>query len=92
MHAAEMEWRIFVPLLEAEAETESAVDIWRCIGHKSKSLFRDHAEKRTDTYIPCTEGVGLKLRGAGREMEIKVRGVVDANGVEQWHKVSHCNV
>ncbi len=76
-----MEWRIFLPF------SESVPDVWTLLdlGKLSKKFL--HSEERRDIYISCTEGVGLKIRGSRRLMEIKVRGDKHPSGAEQWSKV-----
>lgn len=73
-----MEWRIFLPV----SKDEPPVDIWPLFG-----LGKLPSETREDLYVSCTEGVGLKIRGRIRFMEIKLRGQKYACGAEQWCKV-----
>lgn len=54
---------------------------------KLSRLLLSSSEVRTDVYISCTEGVGLKLRGSKELMEVKVRGDKHPSGAEQWSKV-----
>lgn len=74
-----MEWRIFHPVLP---ENDPPVDLWPLLGVSSLHL----RSKRTDIYISCTEGVGLKVR-ASQHLEIKLRGIKSDCGAEQWSKV-----
>ena len=74
-----MEWRIFFPIVE---DVPVLVDIWPLL-----ELRKCHRDKRTDIYLSCTDGVGLKLRGDKKVMEIKLRNSVHHCGTEEWHKV-----
>ena len=49
-------------------------------------------ERRSDVYIKCTPGAGLKVRG-GRLIEVKLRSTRDTvQGTELWKKVTKKNV
>ena len=76
-----MEWRIFLP------KGEEPVDVWSLLGVRH---FRLRSEERKDTYIACTESVGLKIRG-GKYYEVKVRSGKAPSGAEAWSKVSWQN-
>ena len=47
---------------------------------------------RTDRYIPCTDEVGVKLRGKNELLEVKVRTTVDKSGIEYWEKIERCHL
>ena len=74
------EWRVFFPL-----DSDTSPDLW--------SLLSAHAsgsspERRTDLYVRCVDGAGLKVRG-GRLLEVKLRSTREANGAEHWKKVGY---
>lgn len=80
-----MEWRIFFPRSLSSPDVRSLLDL-----RKGYSFFEPRNTERTDIYVSCTEGVGLKVRGAKNLLEIKVRGVVHECGAEDWYKVLQC--
>lgn len=67
-------------------EAGSIVDVWSLLDLHGG--VRGSPERRSDAYIKCTRGAGLKVRG-GRLIEVKLRSTRDAvNGNELWQKVS----
>lgn len=73
------EWRVFG---EARPSDKVPGELWSLIGARPSSREPD----RTDVYLTCTAGAGLKLRDQ-REVEIKLRQEVTVDGVEKWKKV-----
>jgi hypothetical protein len=75
------EWRVFFP-----AESSDVLDV--CSLLQLRDRPRGSPERRSDVYIKCTPGAGLKLRG-GRLIEVKLRSTREAaQGTELWMKVS----
>ena len=67
---------------------EENKDVWTLLGQGQLSRqFMWGSKVRTDVYICCTEGVGLKIRGGQELLEIKVRGERHPCGAEHWNKV-----
>ncbi len=58
-------------------------EMWSLIGVSPASREPD----RTDVYLTCTPGAGLKLR-YGAEVEIKLRQATVSDGTEAWKKVA----
>ncbi len=74
------EWRVFSP---ASPSSSLPSEMWSLIGVSPASREPD----RTDVYLTCTPGAGLKLR-YGAEVEIKLRQATVSDGTEAWKKVA----
>ena len=82
------EWRVFFPV-EPSSTSDSILDVWSLL--QPRDRVRGSPERRSDVYIKCTHGAGLKVRG-GRLIEVKLRSTRDTvNGTELWQKVSNSN-
>ena len=79
------EWRVFFPCSHSDTQPGA---IWSLLGAKQPQRFNEH---RTDVYLTCTAGVGLKLRGESQLVEVKLRKDIDSVGSEDWKKVC-CSV
>ena len=76
------EWRVFYP---AE-ESSDVLDVWSLLQPRDRP--RGSPERRSDVYIKCSPGAGLKVRG-GRLIEVKLRSTREAaQGTELWTKAS----
>ena len=75
------EWRVFAP---ASPSFSLPSELWTLIG---VSPARGEPD-RTDVYLTCTPGAGLKLR-YGTQVEIKLRQAVCSDGTEAWKKVAY---
>ncbi len=60
------------------------LDVWQLLKARPWSTSPD---RRTDLYLVCTAGAGVKLRGQ-RTLEVKLRVGRHECGAEQWEKVS----
>ena len=79
------EWRVFFP-----SESSDVLDVWSLLQPRDRP--RGSPERRSDVYIKCTPGAGLKVR-AGRLIEVKLRSTRDTvQGPELWKKVTKKNV
>ena len=67
-------------------ESSDALDVWSLLQPRDRP--RGSPERRSDIYIKCSPGAGLKVRG-GRLIEVKLRSNRDdVQGTELWSKVS----
>ena len=71
------EWRVFIP------SGSKSVDVWELLHCKPWSFFPD---KRTDVYVVCSAGAGIKLRRQ-KLLEVKLRERRHEMGAELWNKV-----
>lgn len=76
------EWRVF----SVSSSNSLPGEIWPLIG---LSPSKEEPE-RTDVYLTCTPGAGLKLRD-GKEIEVKLRRAVADGEAEAWEKVADMN-
>ena len=75
------EWRVFFPV-----ESSDVLEVWSLLQPHDRP--RGSPERRSDVYIKCTPGAGLKVRG-GRLIEVKLRSTREATqGIELWNKVN----
>ena len=70
------EWRVFFHGFGA--------DIWQLLQIQPLNTSTDN---RTDVYLVCTAGAGVKLRAQGM-LEVKLRSCRHECGAEQWDKVT----
>lgn len=59
------------------------VDVWELLKARPRS---DSPERRTDLYLACSAGAGVKLRSQ-KTLEVKLRTASHRCGAEQWGKV-----
>lgn len=72
------EWRVFCPL------TATTPTLWALLECEDKGT--GSVSTRTDYYLPCLEGIGVKLRGGSQRLEIKMRSARTEEGLELWGK------
>ena len=67
-------------------ESSDVLDVWSLLQPRDRP--RGSPERRSDVYIKCTPGAGLKVRG-GSLIEVKLRSSREAvQGTELWKKVN----
>lgn len=69
-------------------ESGNVVDVWSLLPPRERA--RETPEQRSDVYVKCVHGAGLKVRG-GERLEVKLRSTRDSNGIELWKKVILCD-
>ena len=82
------EWRVFFAVQDA-ALPGAATDIWKLLHYKPWGGFLLAGHTRTDVYLVCSAGAGVKLRGR-TTLEVKLRSCRKDSGVELWEKVCGC--
>lgn len=64
----------------------AVTDIWKLLHYKPWGGFLLAGHTRTDVYLVCSAGAGVKLRGR-TTLEVKLRSCRKDCGVELWEKV-----
>lgn len=68
---------------------EGVTDIWKLLHYKPWGRFLLAGHTRTDVYLVCSAGAGVKLRGR-TTLEVKLRSCRQESGAECWEKVCAC--
>ena len=83
------EWRVFLEVSGSrkgpECKDGEVVDIWHLLNCKLPTFS---AEERTDVYVACSPRSGVKFRGSGKALEVKLRTETHESEAERWEKVN----
>ena len=82
------EWRAFFAVQDTGLQ-EGVTDIWKLLHYKPWGGFLLAGHTRTDVYLVCSAGAGVKLRGK-TTLEVKLRSCRQESGAELWEKVCAC--
>ena len=82
------EWRAFFAVQDTGLQ-EGVTDIWKLLHYKPWGGFLLAGHTRTDVYLVCSAGAGVKLRGK-TILEVKLRSCRQESEVELWEVCAAC--